>query len=270
MSVGSALTIPLYLQDVKNETALANKFAKTDPTTKTNIDKFEAAAPTLTTYAAFAKNYQAMSTVLGAYDLSDDIGYPALIKQLATQDPTKSTSTAQKLGNTNALAFAKAMNGYTSDPFSNSTTMASVVNSYKVNSFEKSQDSQVPGMSDALEFTREASQVKTIAQLMSNQSMLKVAVAQTNVEWSTYGNMSYDQQVALLTKDIKVSDLQNSRKVQQMAESYLVQSSQDPTSTGATTTTKTTIGDLLGGSSNSNVLALFGGSNSTSLLNLFG
>jgi hypothetical protein len=271
MSVsGSALAIPLYLQDVKNETALADKFAQTDTTTKMNIDRFEAAAPTLTTYAAFAKNYQAMSTVLGAYDLSDDIGYPALVKQLATQDPTSSSSTAQKLGNTNALAFAKAMNQYTSNPFASSTTMDSVVSAYKVNSFEKGQDSQVPGMSDALEFTRQASQVTSVAQLMSNSSMLKVAVAKTGLDWTTYGNMDYNQQVALITKTIKLSDLQNSTKVQQMAENFLVQSGQDPTATGATTASATTISDLLGGSSTNSVLALFGGSSSTSILDLFG
>ena len=55
-------------------------------------------------------------------------------------------------------------------------------------------------MQNALAFTRTASQFTTIAALMSSAQALPVAVAQTGINFTTYANMSYDQQVSFLTQ----------------------------------------------------------------------
>jgi len=82
--------------------------------------------------------------------------------------------------------------------------------------------------------------------------------------------MSYDQQVAFLTRKITLSNFQNPAKVTRMAEQYLIQAVQDPTAWGASNANTNTVVSLLGGSSDTSELSLFGVSSSTNpVLSLF-
>lgn len=252
-----ATAIPTFLADNKNEQTLATRWARGDGQAKSDVAYFQAHAAKLTTVDALMKDYRSLKIVLGAYNVSDLLAYPALTRQLLTQNPSSATSTAQKIGNPNYLRLAKTFNQFTNNPLGNSTNVATIVNSYVTNAWEAAQNTQTPGIQNALTFSRTASQITSITQLMSNPPALKVAVAKTGIGYTTYGGMSYDQQVTLLTSKIKLADFQDPKKVTTMAEQYLIQAVQDPASWGAADTTGNT------------VLSLFGGGGSTSVLSLF-
>ena len=120
------------------------------------------------------------------------------------------------------------------------------------------------------DISRERLRTGNLQQLIDTKHIVGVTSNPTIFQKALEKGDAYNEQVALLTKDIKLSGLKNSTKVQQMAENFLVQSRVDPPATGAKTATAASISDLLGGSSTNNVLALFGGSSSTSILDLFG
>ena len=267
-SLGSdpGTAIATYLADTKNEQTAATKWAKTSAQVQADTAYFQAQAPKLTTADALMKDYRSLKIVLGAYNVSDLLAYPALTKQLLTQDPSLTSSVAQKIGNPSYQKFAAAFNQFQNKPLSSSSTVSTIVNNYVTNSYEAAQNTQTPGMQNALAFTRAAAQITTIAQLMSNTSVLPVAVAQTGINFTTYANMSYDQQVSFLTKKIKLSDLQSPAKVTKMAEQYLIQAVQDPTNWKATTATATTVLSLFGGSTSTTILSLFGAGSSTSAI----
>ncbi len=260
---GSAIST--YLTDTKNEQALANKWAQSSPAVQADIAYFQAQAPKLTTVDALMKDYRSLQVVLGAFNVSSLITSPALTRQLLTQDPSATTSTVQKIGNPAYQIFANAFNQFQNNPLGSSSGVTSVVNSYVENNFESAQNTQTPGMQNALAFTRTASQFKTLAALMSSAQALPVVVAQTGITFTTYANMSYDQQVSFLTQKIKLSDFQNPAKVTKMAENYLIQATQNPTDWDASTASTNTVVSLFGGSSTTSILSLFGeGSTSTS------
>jgi len=272
LSVNSAIgtAIPTFLADSKNEQALATQWAKGNGQMQSDIAYFQSKASTLTSVDALMKDYRSLKIVLGAYNVPGLLSYPALTRQLLTQDPSAASSTAQKIGNPSYIAFAKAFDQFQNNPLASSANVATVVTSYVTNSFEAAQNTETPGMQNALTFNRTASQITSISQLMTNTPALTVAVAQTGINFTTYANMSYDQQVAFLTKKITLSDFQKPAKVTKMAEQYLIQAVQDPTAWGASNANTNTVVSLLGGSSDTSELSLFGVSSSTNpVLSLF-
>ncbi len=271
-SVTSLLpAIPTYLADIKDETGKAEKWAKTDVTAKVDIADLESSADKLDTAKDLLKDYKALKTVLTAFGMEGSISSTALLKQLMTQDPTSSTSLAQKSGNATWLRFAKAMNGYATNPFADSEGLASVVSSYTVAAYEKAQGNMVVGLKQALAFQRTASAITSANSLILNPDALKVVVSQTGLNYAQFATLGYSQQVSLLNRTVTFSDFQDTKKVNQLAEQYLLQAGQDPTNWGAVDATTYTITSLFGANSTPSVLDLFGSSTSTSysVLNLF-
>ncbi len=272
LTVNSAIgtAIPTFLADSKNEQALATKWARGNGQMQSDIAHFQTQAPKLTSVNALMKDYRSLKIVLGAYNVAGLLSYPALTRQLLTQDASAASSTAQKIGNPSYIAFANAFKQFQNNPLASSANVATVVTSYVTNSFEAAQNTQTPGMQNALTFNRTASQITSITQLMTNTPALTVAVAQTGINFTTYANMSYDQQVTFLTKKITLSNFQNPAKVTKMAEQYLIQAVQDPTAWGASNANTNTVVSLLGGGSDTSELSLFGVSSSTNpVLSLF-
>jgi hypothetical protein len=268
--------VPTYLAITRGETALAAKYANATPQVKADITYLTKQAPKLTSADALMKDYRALGIVLGAFQMKDQLAYPGLVRKLITEDPTSATSTAKKIGNPTYLRFAQAMGQYKTNPLGSASNLTAITNAYVLNSYEADQGQKVPGMQDALAFKRQAAQVTSIAQLMSNTSLLKVAVAETGLDWSTFGVMQYDQQVKVLTQTTKLADFQNGAKVDKMAEQYLLTAGQNPSAwSDAPTTNSNSVVSLLSSATTSDpILSVLNGNSSSSsgsspLLSLF-
>lgn len=222
--------IPSYVTITKNETQYATKFAKTDPQTAAALAYFQKTASALTTPDALLKNYRALQVVLGAFNMSDQIGNTAILKKLMTQDPTSSSSLAQQMANPDYLRFAKAMSTWNPPPFSDASNVSAVVSGYTNTQYEQSEGNQIPGMQQALYFTRMIGSVKTVPQLMSDSNLLNVVLNGLNLP-QQFGLLDYDQQVQILTKAVDFSKFSDPKFVSGYAEKYLI--SQAGTSSGS-------------------------------------
>jgi hypothetical protein len=171
--------------------------------------------------------------VLGAFNLQGSINDTALLKKLMTQNPNSSSSLAQQLGNAQYMLFAQALSNWKTPPFASASDRAQLVSSYSTNTFEQTADTQAPGLADALYFTREAPNLKSITALQSDSRLLQVAVAATGISYDDYVELSFTQQTSLLTSKIKISQLQRPAYVKQLAEQYLVQQGTGGSSTPA-------------------------------------
>jgi hypothetical protein len=150
-----------------------------------------------------------------------------------TQNPTKSTSLAQQLGNPQYQLFAQALSNWSTPPFATASSRAQLVASFTTNTFEQSANTQLPGLGNALYFTREASSLKTLTALQADSNLLQVAVVATSVPFDDFGALSFSQQSNLLQKSIKVTKLQSQSYVKQLAEQYLIQQQGSVNSTPA-------------------------------------
>ncbi len=220
--------ITMYLQYSANETNYAAQTLKASPQNSALLTYFKANAGSITTPAQLLGNYKALEVVLTAFNLQGAIKNTAILQQLMTQDPTAKTSLAARLNNTQYTNFAKAFSDWTTTPFT-PASIAQIASSYTTNTFEQTEDSQAPGLANALYFSRNAAQATTISQLQSDPTLLKVAIASTGITYDQYVQLSFAQQTNLLTASVKVSQLQTPSYVNRISEQYLIQNSSNGT-----------------------------------------
>jgi hypothetical protein len=225
--------IQLYQLYSGKESTYATASLKANPQATSLINYFNANAAGIKTPAQLLGNYKILSVVLGAFNLQSSIKDTALLKQLMTQNPTSSSSLAQKLGNAQYLLFAQALSNWTTPPFASASDRAQLVSSYTTNTFEQTANTEAPGLANALYFTREAPNIKSITALQSDSQLLQVAVTATGISYNDYVELSFTQQTNLLTSKIKVSQLQTPSYVKQLAEQYLAQQAGSGSSTPA-------------------------------------
>lgn len=161
-----------------------------------------------------------------------------------------------------ALTVSGGLTQTSTPALSDAANLASIENSYRISQYEANEGRQVAGMDTALYFTRVAPSITTMDELMTDTNMLKVVSSSLGYEWTTFGGMSYDQQVNILTKGVKLSDFQDPKKVQTLCEQYLTLNSDG---SGVSNPLLSLFGD--GGDGNSILSALLGGGGSGSSTN---
>jgi hypothetical protein len=235
--------------------------------------------------------------VLGAFGIGNLVNSPALVKQLLTQNPSSTSSTAYRIGNAKYLAFANALQSWTPPPFATAAGIKSIVSAYQLNGFEASLNTSSGsaaatatgtsgnGLQQALYFTRTAGSITSYTQLQSDPELLAVAVSGAGLPVDAYDNLSFDQQTALLKQKIPIADLKKPSYVQHLAEQFLVQqqlangpdTNAAPAAgsllnafSGSNTSANSLLGILSAGSNTGTASLLGGGSSSPSgLLSLF-
>lgn len=131
-----------------------------------------------------------------------------------------------------SLVVTPAVSGGSTPALADASNVGSIVSSFETGSYEAAQDTQYPGMGDALYYTRTMGSVTSIDQLMSNSKLL--AVVTTSLGMSSYfGGLDYDQQVSILTKQVNLKTFTSSAGIQRTAEQYLI----NQASSGSTTPT---------------------------------
>ncbi len=214
--------IPLYLSYAANESAEAAKAAQSNGQAQALIAHFQSASAKITTPNALLADYKSLQVVLGAFGIGNQIGNTAILRQLLTQDPTSKSSVAYRLGNPKTLAFAKALSNWNKPPFADAGSRTSIVAAYQTNIFEASASQQAPGLQQALYFTREIGQVTSLTQLQSDPDLLAVAVTAAGLPVQDFDVLDFATQTRILKDKIKLSDYQNPKTVQRLAEQYLV------------------------------------------------
>lgn len=269
MSGSSISTIPIYKMVSANEDARVLAFAKSDPQTKADIAYFIKQAPKIQTADALLKDYRSLSIVLSAFGMTSALPQTALLKKLMTEDSTSKTSVAQRLANPTYLRFANAMAQFKTSPFANATNVSAVVKAVQTHNFEAAQDARLPGMADALYFKRTVGSLTTIAQLMSDPRLLKVAQTAANMP-DQFGSLDYSYQVKLLSKQISMKNFQSSAYVDKFVGRYLALASAASTNSADTTGAIAILSDS-GSSANilGTLLPANQGTASASLLSLF-
>lgn len=245
--------IQLYGIISRNEPGYVGKFVAADPATANNIAYFSAHAASLTSVASLMKDTRALTVLLGAYGLQADLQYPALIKQVMTEDPRTTSSLAYRTGNQAYLQLGTLLGQFKTAPFASTANINSVVAAYAQNQFEASEDIVSPGIKAALHFKSSIGSITSINALMSDSKLVAVAAGGVGLTSSAYNNLTFDQQVNIMTKNITFSKFQSANYVDQFVTKYLVLNSStgsttDPAATGLAILQGTAISgsDLLG------------------------
>lgn len=141
-----------------------------------------------------------------------------------------------------------------------------IVSNYQKQQYESNDANTDNGVGNALYFTRKMASVTSLSQIMSDTKLLQVVETVSGYDPSTFGALSYDQQVRMLTKKVDFSKLKTPDQIQKYAEQYLtlLQITPQPADKPADML------DLFGGDdSKSGILALFGDDDSSSSSSIY-
>jgi hypothetical protein len=232
----------------KNSGAISKSYAA-GTSTASDIADFQSVAPTLTTPEKLLSNYRALTFVTTAFGMSGQQNETALLKQLMTQNPNSSSSLAQQLGTTNILQFANAMSNWNPPPFSTVSGIDKAVAGFQLNSYdsEVGQDNTV--LQNALYFSQNAQGATTLTQLMANPTLLSVVTGALGIP-QAFGNLSFSQQVSMLTPLVNMKQFSTAAGVAAFVNKYIDMSEVNQASTTSSTTSS-------GSSGGSPLTALF-------------
>jgi hypothetical protein len=229
----------------KNSAAIEKSYAA-GSSSAADIAYFQKIAPTLTTPDALLKNYRALTFVATAYGLGSEVDQTAILKKLMTQDPKATTSLAQQLSDNNYRNFAAAMSVWAPPPFSSQSTIDAAIAGFKQHSFDTSVGTDSTSLQSAMYFTQNAKGVTSIYQLMSDPALLNVVTTALGIP-AAFGNLSFQQQVDILTPRVDMKQFATTAGVATFVNKYLAMDQLNQITSGATASDP--------------LLALFGSSN---------
>jgi hypothetical protein len=152
------------------------------------------------------------------------------------------------------------MSNWSPPPFSNSGAATTIANQYMTNQFEANSGQNIPGMQQALYFTRTIGSVTSIAGLMSDPTLLDVVLNGLGIPADAFGALDYSQQLNILKPRVDLSKFSDPSYVKRTAEQYLIAQQWSPDSLTASQSGTA----ASGGSAASLLDAIFPGASSSS------
>jgi hypothetical protein len=229
----------------KNGPAIEKAYAA-DSSQGSDIAYFKSVAATITTPDALLKNYRALSFVATAYGLGSQVDQTAILKKLMTQDPTATTSLAQQLSDNNYRTFANAMSNWSPPPFSTQSGIDAAISGYQQHAFDTAIGTDSVPLQEADYFTNNAKGLTTIYQLMSDPALLNVVTTALGIP-SSFGNLSFDQQVSILKPRVDMTQFSTADGIAKFVSKYLTMDQLNQVTSGT--------------AASSPLLALFGSGN---------
>lgn len=215
----------------KNSPAIEKAYAS-DGSSASDIAYFKSVASTLTTPDALLKNYRALTFVATAYGLGSQVDQTAILKKLMTQDPTATTSLAQQLSDNNYRTFANALSNWSPPPFSTQSGIDAAVAGFQQHSFETSIGKDSTPLQEAEYFSQNAKGLTSIYQVMSDKALLDVVTTALGIP-SSFGNLSFDQQVAILKPRVDMTQFATADGVNKFINKYLAMDQLNQINSGA-------------------------------------
>lgn len=234
----------------KNSAGIEKTYAATS-SSASDIAYFQSVASTLTSPAALMKNYRALSFVATAYGLGSEVDQTAILQKLMTQDPTSTSSLAQQLSDSSYRTFANATYGWTGS----SSEISAAIAGYQQNSFDSSVGQDSTSLREALYFSQNAKGMTLLSQVMSDKALLNVVTTGLGIPATAYANLSYAQQVALLTPRVDMSQFATTAGVDKLINKYLAMDELNQIQAGTDTSNPLTalFKDLGNSNSNNNI-----------------
>ncbi|WP_284179988.1 DUF1217 domain-containing protein [Rhabdaerophilum sp. SD176] len=216
---GYALFKSLSTDKVAVNTA---RFAKS-ATVEKEIEYFRERVGNMATPEDFLKDYRLLKFVLTAYDMEDQLEYPARIKQILRDDPSNSNALVNRMTNAGYRTINADFSFFSkgTEKLKDTSFIDGVIEKYKNARYEISLGELNPAVSDAMYFQRKISSVKNGYEIIGDPVLFDVALTALNLPRSAAATKVERLKVTIESKlDMeKLSDATYTRK---LVERYLV------------------------------------------------
>ena len=210
------------------------KVTAAQPMVTAAIGAYTAAVNSATSMTQLLANPAFMNVLLTANGMSDQIGYTALATQALTSNLGDSTSLANTLTDTRWKTLAGNYNFSSTGlaSFQNPAAIAAMANLYATATWQTSQDTVTPGLSNALAFKAQASTITSVDQILGNPTMRSVVTTALGIPQQIAFQDLNAQQQAIATR-VDIANFKDPKFVETFIQQYLIANAQNASSSSS-------------------------------------
>lgn len=223
-STGDAASAVLALKKAQTGTAETQGIAaeKKDPVTVTALKQFETAVAKAKDVKTALADPRVLTVLLPALGLADQQAYPGLVQKALTADPADTKGLLASLDSRfKAAAQTLDLKNKGLDALKDPDTLKKLEDGYVQYQYQLGLDTANAGMSDALYFIKNAATQTDIYGILGNAVMRRVVTGALGLP-TGIAVQSVETQARAVTARLKLTDLQDPKKVQQLAQRYVM------------------------------------------------
>jgi hypothetical protein len=219
-STGNPLT-DLKIAQADQTTDVAQEALQ--PQVSQAITAFTTAVKNSTSIQSALENPDVQQVLLTANGLSDYIGQTALVQQVLLSNPSDPNSLVNQMGDPTLLSTVQtynfAQNGLAE--LQNPKIVSTLTNAYAEGEWRQSLDAATPGLSNALAFLSQASSIKSVNDILDNETNFDVITTALGIPQDIVNQDPTAQQTAINSK-LNYAQLQDPNYVTSLTDQYLL------------------------------------------------
>ncbi|MDB5371653.1 MAG: hypothetical protein JWP04_295 [Belnapia sp.] len=197
---------------------------KKDPVTITALKQFDVALAKAKDVKSALQDPRILAVILPALGLADQAAYPGLVQKALLSDPADPKALLANL-DSRFTSAARTLNLRTGGLAALKGTMLrkQLTDGYVEYQYRTGLDDKNAGISDALYFLKNASNETNIYNILGNKVLRRVVTGALGLP-DSMAVQSVETQARAITSRLKLTDLHDPRKLQKLAERYVIAS----------------------------------------------
>jgi hypothetical protein len=231
VSTGNPLTDLKIAQS--QQTADVAQEAK-QPVVSEAITQFTKAVANSKNISDALANPYVQQVLLTANGLSSYIGQTALVQKAFLSNPSDSKSLVNQLNDSSLLSAVQTYNFASTGlaELQNPKIIATLTNAYAEVEWRQSLNQATPGLSNALDFLSQASSIKSVNDILGNQTNFDVITTALGIPQQIV-NQDVSAVNAAITSKLNIAKLQDPNYVTSLTDQYLLTMQQQNTSSSS-------------------------------------
>jgi hypothetical protein len=212
----------LKLAQAKGATEKGVAREKKDPVTITALKQFDVALAKAKDVQSALRDPRILAVLLPGVGLSDQMQYPGLVQKALLADPDDRKGLLASLdGRFKAAAQTLDLRGKGLDALRDPELRKKLTEGYVEYQYRIGLDEKNPGISDALYFLENAGKEDSIYNILGNNVLRRVVTGALGLP-TAMAVQPVETQARAVTSRLKLSDLEDPRKLQKLAERYVI------------------------------------------------
>ena len=193
-----------------------------DPVTINALKRFDAALAAAKDEKAALREPRVLEVLLPALGLADQAAYPGLVLKALLADPKDSKGLLASLDERfKAAVETLDLRGKGLAGLRDPATRKTIADGYVEYQYKRGLDDKTTGMSDALYYLKSAGKETNVYNILGNSVLRRVVTTALGLP-PQLAVQSVESQARAITARLKLADLQDPRKVELLAQRYLM------------------------------------------------
>jgi hypothetical protein len=229
----ASAVLALKVAQTKNAEARGVVAERKDPVTISALQQFQKALDKAKDVKSALRDPRILTVLLPALGLGDQVQYPGLVQKALLADPADPKGLLASLDSRfKAAATSLDLRSKGLDALKDPAFQKTLTEGYLQYQYQLGLDEKNAGLSDALYFIRNAPGQTNVYNILGNSVMRRVVTKALGLP-DAMAVQSVEAQARAITTGLKLADLNDPRKLQQIAQRYVMAKANEAGSVGS-------------------------------------